>query len=365
MAVDMIHHRKPVFKRIMSEVQDKLRRLFGTVQPVLPLASSGTGAMTAAIINLFRPGEKVLVLEGGHFGRRWADIARSHGLEVVVKSLAPGEAADPAELAALLREHADLRGVCAQLCETSTGTQHPVRELAAVTAASPALLLVDGISGVGVSPCPMDAWGIDCLLTGSQKGLMLPPGLSFVAFSARAWDKAAGVEAGNFYFDLGREKEQILQNQTCFTPPISLLLGLNQSLDLFFEAGMENIYRRQWALSCMARNGACALGLELFAPKAPAWGVTSVLLPEGISAADMLADIFKNYNLVLAAGQGAYKDKIIRIGHMGWVDWADLAAALHALHRAGRSLGAPAGAPDYLEQALTAYWQALAQGCPT
>ncbi|MCL1915349.1 MAG: alanine--glyoxylate aminotransferase family protein [Desulfovibrionaceae bacterium] len=365
MAVDMIHHRKPAFKQVMAEIQVKLRHLFGTEQPVLPLSSSGTGAMTAALCNLFQPGEKVLILEGGNFGRRWAEIAHSRGLKTVVESITPGQAADPERLAALLKLHPELRGVCVQLCETSTGVQHPVRELAAITSIGDALLLVDGISGVGISPCPMDQWGIDCLLTGSQKGLMLPPGLSFVAFSARAWGKAAKVDSGNFYFDLGKEKEQVLRQQTCFTPPVSLLLGLNQSLDLFFSAGLEEIYRKQWALCSMAHRGVRAIGLKPFAPEAPAWGVTAVRLPEGLKSSALLAEIFRNYNLVLAAGQGEFKENLIRIGHMGWVDWADLAAALHALQRSCRALGGPSGAPDYLEQALAEYWLAMEQGYPS
>jgi aspartate aminotransferase-like enzyme len=364
MAVDMIHHRKPEFKRILGETQEKLRRLFGTQEVVLPLASSGTGAMSAALSALFRPGDKVLVPEGGNFARRWVELARFQGLEPLIHPIRPGEAADPADVARILKEVPEIKGVCVQLCETSTGVQHPVRALAALTSASPALLVVDGVSGVGISPCPMDEWGIDCLLTGSQKGLMLPPGLSFIALSARAWQKAEKNGPGDFYFNLPEEKARILERQTHFTPPVSLLLGLNKSLDLFFESGLENIYRKQWALCSMARRGVTAMGLELFAPAAPAWGVTSVLMPAGVSSSAVLDDIFKSCNLVMASGQGEYKDKLVRIGHMGWVDWGDLAVGLHALFRACRGRGAALREGDYLEQALAAYWQALDSGYP-
>lgn len=362
MAADIIHHRKPVFKKVMAEAQEKLKRLFGTTQAVIPLASSGSGAMTAAVTGLFAPGDKILVVEGGVFARRWSAIARQHNIEVLTHEVPWGEAVRPADVEELLRRHPEIKGVCVQLCETSTGAQHPVRELAAITRRSKALLVVDGISGVGISPCPMDEWGIDCLLTGSQKGLMLPPGLSFIALSARAWQKAESVSTYCFYFNLPKEKAAILKDQTAFTPAISLLIGLNVSLEMFFEAGLETVYRKQWALSCMARTGVTAMGLDLFAPTAPAWGLTSVRMPAGISSADVLASALKRCNVTMAAGQDPIKDKILRIGHMGWVDWADLAAGLHALCLGYIEAGGHVGTRDYLEQALKAYWQALDHG---
>ncbi len=364
MAVDMIHHRKPEFKKVMAEAQQNLRLLFGTNQPVLPLTSSGTGAMTAAICNLFSAGEKVLVIDGGSFAQRWAKIAYSHGLEVVLHHVDHGRAVVPAQVAEALKRNPDIKGVCVQLCETSTGVQHPVKELAAITSKTNALLLVDGISGVGICPCPMDQWGMDCLLTGSQKGLMLPPGLAFIALSERAWKKAEGIKNTNFYFNLPQEKANILKNQTSYTPAIGLLLGLNKSLELFFETGLDNVYRKQWALCSMARAGVGAMGLQLFAPDAPAWGVTSVLMPGGISSADVLREAAATYGVVMAAGQGDFTDRIIRIGHMGWVDWADLAAALHALFMSFAACGGYSGSRDYLEQALAAYWQALKSDYP-
>lgn len=364
MTADIIHHRKPVFKKVMAEAQKKLQALFGTKEVVIPLTSSGTGAMVAALGGLFTPGDKILVIDGGKFAERWAEIARQHNIEAVVHHVPYGEAVKPADVADLLQKYADLKGVCVQLCETSTGAQHPVKELAAITRKSKALLVVDGISGVGICPCPMDEWGIDCLLTGSQKGLMLPPGLSFIALSARAWEKAASVSTGCFYFNLPKEKANILKDQTQFTPAISLLIGLNTSLEMFFETGLETVYKKQWALSCMARAGIKAMGLELFAPTAPAWGVTSVRMPAGIDSSVLLADALKRCNVTMTAGQGELKERIIRIGHMGWVDWADLLAGLHALCLAYVNAGGHVGARDYLEQALKAYWQALDSDYP-
>lgn len=364
MAADMIHHRKPAFKKVMAEVQERLKLLFGTKEVVIPLTSSGTGAMVAAVTGLFSPGEKVLVIDGGKFAQRWTEIARHHGVEVIVHEIPWGEAVNPADVALLLQKHGDIQGVCMQFCETSTGAQHPVREVAAITRQSKVLLVVDGVSGVGIAPCPMDDWGIDCLITGSQKGLMLPPGLAFIALSTRAWEKAEKITTGSFYFNLPKEKANILKDQTNFTPGISLLIGLNTSLEMFFETGLETIYKKQWALSCMARVGAQAIGFDLLAPAAPAWGVTSICMPAGIKASTLLADAFESCNIVMAAGQDALKEKTIRIGHMGWVDWADLLAALHALCRAYVQAGGYVGSRDYLEQALNAYWQALENGYP-
>lgn len=364
MAADIIHHRKPVFKKVMAKAQKNLQLLFGTKEVVIPLTSSGTGAMVAAVSGLFAPGEKIIVIDGGKFAERWAEIAKQHNIEAVVHKVPWGEAVKPADLEALLKKHPDLSGVCVQLCETSTGAQHPIKELAAITRKSKALLVVDGISGVGICPCPMDEWGIDCLLTGSQKGLMLPPGLAFIALSGRSWAKAETVKSYCYYFNLPAEKANILKDQTNFTPAISLLIGLNTSLEMFFETGLETIYKKQWALSCMARAGVTAMGLEPFAPTAPAWGVTCVRMPAGMSSATLLADVLKRYNITMAAGQGDLKDKTFRIGHMGWVDWADLLAALHAICIAYQNAGGHVGTRDYLEQALKAYWQALESDYP-
>jgi aspartate aminotransferase-like enzyme len=329
---------------------------------VLALTASGTGAMVAALQGLFAPGETVLVIQGGKFGERWTEIARAHGLEARVLAVPEGRAVNPAEVAAALAADPKIAGVFVQLSETSTGVQHPVRELAEIIRKTPALFVVDGISGLGITPCPMDEWGLDCLLTGSQKGLMLPPGLAFLALSERAWAKAGSVESGNFYFNLTAERDNTRKGQTCFTPAIGLLVALNESLSIFMEEGLENIFRKQWALTCMARAGVRALGLELFAPDHPAWGLTSLRLPAGVKSSAVLGIAARKFNVIMAAGQGDAKDLIIRIGHMGWVDWADLAAGLHALAEACRESGIAVNTDNYLEQALSAYWQAWNNG---
>ena len=363
MAQDMIHHRKDAFKARMAQMQTHLRTLFGTAQPVLPLSCSGTGAMTAAVYGLFSPGDKVLVAEAGKFGERWAEIAKARGCVPTVISAPWGEAITPEAVQAALDADPALRGVLMQISETSTGVLHPVREIAAITRARDVLLVADGISAVGLSPCPMDEWGIDCLLTGSQKGLMVPPGLALLALSERAWRVAESVPQGCFYFNLPKERDNVRNNQTHFTSPVGLILALAESLDMIMEAGLDAVYRKQWALTCMARAGIQALGLSLYAHTHYAWGITSVRLPEGVDGSALVRLAAERFGVYLAGGQDHMKGRLVRVGHMGWVDWADLAAGLHALAMCVDAVGGVVTARDYLERALAAYHAALA-GAP-
>ena len=359
MAAPLPHHRKDAFKNIMHENQDMLKKLFCTEGPVIPLACSGTGAMTASAFNLFEPGERVLVATAGHFGDRWIDIARMRGLDIVERRWAAGEAIEPQTVREALDADPAIRGVFMQISETSTGVLHPVKDVAAITRERDVLLVADGISAVSLSPILMDEWGIDCLLTGSQKGLMLPPGMAFVALSPRAWARAEQVRPSCFYFDLIGERENCAKDQTHYTSPISLMVGLNEALKMLFEYGMENVFRKQYALMKMARAGAEAMGLELFVKeeKFSTWGLTSICLPEGVKASPVIAKAWNDCSVILTAGQGELKEKVIRLAHMGWVDWADIAAGLHAL--AYSLPEKPQGA--YLEAALDAYHKALAE----
>lgn len=360
LAQDMIHHRKADFKRIMRETQERLQQLFGTTQPVLSLSCSGTGAMTAAAHGLFVPGEKVVVVNGGKFGQRWEQIAEVRGLEVVRLPVEWGRAVMPGQVEEVLRQHPDARGLFVQLCETSTGVQHPVEHLGHLTKTRGMLLVVDGISAVGISPCPFDAWDIDCLLTGSQKGLMVPPGLALMALSARAWERAATVPLSCFYFNLPGERANLAQGQNLFTSPVNLIVGLHESLRMIFEnGGLDALYRKQWALVSMARAGIQALNLPLFASEHYAWGVTSVLLPSGVDGNRLLRVAAEECGIVFAGGQDQYKGRMVRFGHMGWVDWGDVIAGLHALAYALRAVGGFTASRDYLETALAAYHQAL------
>ena len=360
LAQDMIHHRKPAFRDALLKTEELLKKLFGTAQPVLPLSCSGTGAMTAAVHSLFQPGEKVLVVNGGKFGERWAKIAAVHGLEVVEIPVPWGQTVSVAQLEEYLRNHPDAKGVFVQLCETSTGAQHPVEALARLTRTRNVLLVADGISAIGISPCPMDAWGVDCLLTGSQKGLMVPPGLSLIAFSERAWEKLRTVPASCFYFNMEGELKNLLKGQGLFTSPVNLLLGLHESLTMIEEnGGLDAVYRKQWALTCMVRAGVRALDLQLFAPKHYAWGVPSILLPSGVDGKKLLSVAEKECGVIFAGGQDDYAGRMVRFGHMGWGDWGDAAAGLHALSYALKAAGGYVASRDYLEIALDAYHKAL------
>lgn len=359
LARDMIHHRKQDFKDIMNRVQTGLRYLFGTKQPVLTLTSSGTGAMFAAVTNLFSPGEKVLVVEAGKFGQRWSEISQAHGLEIVALPLAWGQAVKPGDVENALSRYPDITGVLTQASETSTGVLHPVQELARLCRLKNKIFVVDGISAVGISPCPMDEWGIDCLLTGSQKGMMLPPGLAFMALSEKAWSRAQEVRSRNFYFNLIKEKEKCLAGQTLFTPAVNLIVALDECLKYFQEQGLENIFNRQRAMTRMVRTGVKCLGLELLAESNYTLGLTSIKLPPGIDGVELLNTAAREYKVLMAGGQDHLKGKIVRLGHMGYVDWSDLLAGLFALRGALVRQGGFSGSRDYLEQAMLVYEEAM------
>lgn len=356
---DMIHHRKQDFKDLMLRIQKGLQYLFGTEQPVMTLTSSGTGAMTAAVANIFAPGERVLVIEAGKFGQRWSEIAQAHGLEVVVLPLEWGQAVKLRDVENALSRYPDIQGVLVQASETSTGVLHPVQELARLCRLKDKLIVVDGISAVGISPCPMDEWGIDCLLTGSQKGMMLPPGLAFIALSQNAWDKAREVKPRNFYFNLHKEMEKCLASQTLFTPGINLIVALEECLKLFQEQGLDNIFQRQRAMTEMVRTGTRSLGLELLADSNYTLGLTSIMLPPGIDGVALLETAAREYSVLMAGGQNHLKGRIVRMGHMGYVDWSDLLAGLYALRQSTVKQGAFSGSRDYLEQAMAAYEEGM------
>ncbi len=358
LAVNMVHHRKEAFTTLLKEIQEGLRWLFGTKEPVLPLAASGTGAMVAAITNLFQPGDRVVVVEGGIFGRRFVKICASHGLDTVILKVPFGQAVTPAHIEKVLDP--SVKAVLVQASETSTGVLHPIKEIAALTKKNNILLVVDGISTLGISPCPMDEWGIDCLLTGSQKGLMLPPGLSFVALSQKAWEQVEQTDPKTFYFNLRGERDRCLQNcQTMFTSPVNLLMGLATCLEIFQQRGFQDIFSTQWALAAQARAGIAAMGLELFAKDHFAWGLTSVKVPENIDANQVLHTCEKRYGVVLASGQGELKGKIIRFGHMGHVDFGDVLTGLYALHQSITRAGGKTADKNYLDEAVRAYEGAL------
>ena len=338
MSETMIHHRTPQFNKVFEEARQGLKKLFGTKNDVLMLASSGTGAMEAAVSNLFSPGEKVLVINGGKFGERWLNIANAFDLNPVEIKVEWGKAVKIEEVEKQLKAHPDTKGVMIQASETSTTTLHPVKEIAKLTRGGP-LFLVDGVTAVGVLSVPVDEWGIDALVTGSQKALMLPPGLAFIALSDRAWEKTKGAKLPRFYFDLNLERKNQQTGSGAFTPAVSLIFGLRASLSLMEREGLDQVYARHARMSRATRAAATALGLKLLAPENPSPAATGVFLPDGIDADQVLDYLRDQMNVTLAEGQDQLKGKVIRIAHVGYMGAFDVITAVAALEMALRKFG--------------------------
>ena len=339
MSETMMHHRAPQFNKIFDEAREGLKPLFGTKNDVLILASSGTGAMEASVTNLFSPGDKVLVINGGKFGERWLNISNAYGLDPVELKVPWGQAVRVADVEKHMKANPDLQGVMIQASETSTTVLHPVREIAAITKNGP-LFLVDGVTAAGVVPLSMDQWGLDVLVAGSQKALMLPPGLGFIALSDRAWEKTKHSKLPRFYFDLNLERRNQQKGSGAFTPAVSLIFGLRASLKMIRREGLENVYARHARLCRATRAAATALGLKLLAPDSPSPAATGIYLPEGIDADQVLDYLRDKMNVALAEGQDQLKGKVIRIAHIGYMGAFDVITAIAALEMALRKFGA-------------------------
>ena len=359
MSETMIHHRTPQFNKVFDEAREGLKTLFGTKNDVLMLASSGTGAMEASIANLFSPGDKVLVINGGKFGERWLNISNAYGLNPIEMKVPWGQAAKVADVEKQLKADPDIRGVMIQASETSTTVLHPVKEIAQITKNGP-LFLVDGVTAVGVVPMPVDEWGLDVLVTGSQKALMLPPGLGFIALSNRAWEKTKQAKLPRFYFDLNLERKNQQKGSGAFTPAVSLIFGLRASLNMIQREGLENVYARHARLCRAARAAATALGLKLLAPDSPSPAATGIYLPNGIDADEVLDYLRDKMNITLAEGQDQLKGKAIRMAHVGYMGAFDVITGVAALEMALRKFGAEipfgrgvAAAQEVLMEALT------------
>jgi aspartate aminotransferase-like enzyme len=340
MARPIIHHRTPEFSAVLDQTRQKLRPLMGTEQEVLLLASSGTGAMEAAVANLLAPGEAAIYVDGGKFGERWGRILSAFGVTPHRVPVTWGNAVTPEQVEDALRRHPDARAVLMQASETSTAAVHPVEQIAAITRRRDVLLVVDGITSVGVFEQKMDAWGIDALVTGSQKALMLPPGLGIIALSPRAWARTRKPHLPGFYFDLNRElKAQRDDHTTAYTPAISLIFGLNRSLDLIHAETLPAVFARHRLMARAARAAAAALGMNLLAAENPAPGVTGILVPERIDGSRLVRYMRDVIGVTVQGGQDQMKGKLVRIGHMGYVAPLDVLVAVGALELALRREG--------------------------
>ncbi len=316
MAQPMTHHRLPEFSQLIKEVREGLKYLFQTQEPVYFFASSGTGAMEAAIVNCFSPGDKVIPVVGGKFGKRWYELSQTFGLEPIPLEVEWGKALKVEDLKNLLDQHPDVKGVLVQACETSTGVKHPVKEIAELLRSRETILVVDAITALGVYELPMDEWGLDVVLTGSQKALSLPPGLSFIAFSKKAQEFAKNSKLPKYYFSLEREKKAYQKDTTAFTPAITLLIGLKEMLDRIREIGLERLFEHYRVLSNACRKAVKALGLEIFS-EVPSESLTVIKAPESLKTGELLNYLKNKLGIIFAGGQEHLKGKIIRITHMG------------------------------------------------
>jgi aspartate aminotransferase-like enzyme len=339
MSETMIHHRTPQFNKVFEEARQGLKALFGTKGDVLMLASSGTGAMEAAVSNLFSPGDKVLVINGGKFGERWLNIANAFALDPIEVKVEWGQAVKVDVVEKQLKLHPDIQSVMLQASETSTTVLHPVKEIANLTKNGP-LFLVDGVTAVGVLPVPLDKWGIDALVTGSQKALMLPPGLGFIALSERAWQKTKKAKLPRFYFDLNLERKNQAKGSGAFTPAVSLIFGLRASLNMMAREGFDRVYARHARMARATRAAATAMGLKLLAPDSPSPAATGIFLPDGLDADKVLDYLRDQMGVILAEGQDQLKGKAIRIAHVGYMGAFDVITAIAALEMALRKFGA-------------------------
>jgi aspartate aminotransferase-like enzyme len=331
LAKPVTYHRTAELRQTLGEVVEDLKYVFQTKNSVLVLTCSGTGGMEAAVSNCLAPGQKAILCNSGRWGERWRGLLKAFGAEVVNVAVPYGQAVKPEQLAQALKEHPDAQAVFATLSETSTGVANDIQAFGKLVAPTPAVLVVDAISGLGVMECRCDDWHVDVCVTGSQKALMLPPGLAYVSVSPKAWAKIdANTAARTFYFDLKKYRSNLETNDTPFTPANTLIKAQRISLKKLLVEGIENVWRRHARMAAAARAAAQALGLELLAER-PADGLTVIKVPAGVDGKAVLTKLEKQYGFKLADGQDTLKGKIWRLSHMGYTDQFDVLGALAAL----------------------------------
>ena len=338
LARPVIHHRSAEAKACNDEVVEGLRYVFRTRNEVLILTCSGTGSMEAAVVNAVPRGGKAIVLDAGWFASRWGVLCRSFGIELVVLATEWGQPVDPDRVADALRDHPDAVAVFGTLSETSTGTGHPVQAIGRLVAATPALFVVDGISGVGAMECQTDDWGIDLLCVGSQKALMMPPGLAFVAVSPKAWARIDATDSPSYYFNLKAARKAARDSLTPYTPAHTLIGALRVALGRIRAEGIEAVWQRHRRMGQACRVGVEALGLALFSSR-PAEGMTVFLVPDGLTDAAIRAGLADRFGIATIGGQDQLKGRIVRVGHLGYMDELDVISGLAALEMVLDDLG--------------------------
>ncbi len=336
----IIHHRTPQFQVFLKEAIEGLKEIYQTKNDVYILASSGTGAMEASVCSLLSPGDKVMIVEGGKFGERWTEICQAYGIQTQVIKAEWGKVVDPKMVEAALKKDKTIKAVFTTLAETSTGVTFDIKSLGKVVKETPAVLVVDAVSGLGVEDLKTDAWGVDVVASASHKGLMLPPGLGFVSLSAKAKALMVHSKCPKYYFDLRAYEKALASVDTPYTPAIGLVVALLESLKMIKEAGLDNRFAHYRRLAQATRKGALGLGLKLYADESCASNVlTSICVPKGIDGEKLVKIMRDQHGVSIAGGQAELKGKVIRIAHMGCLDEYDLLTGIACLEKVLRELG--------------------------
>lgn len=341
MARPIIHHRTPQFQAILKEVEEDLKYVFQTKSDVLMFTSSGTGAMEGAVSGLLSPGDKAIVVRGGKFGERWGELCAAYGIEFIPIDVEWGKAVDPQEIKKILEKDKgqEIKAVYVTLCETSTGVAIDLEAIVKITKVSHAVLVVDAISALGVVPLKTDEWGVDVVVSGSQKGLMIPPGLAFMSLSDKAWALAEKSTLPKYYFSLKAARKALAKNDTAYTPAVNLVIGLNEALKLLKKEGIENVIARHEKHAKAVRAAMKALGLELYAPDAYSDAVTAVNVPQGIDGEKLVKTMRDKYGVGIAGGQSELKGKIFRIATMGYITAGDIKVCIETLETVLAEMG--------------------------
>jgi len=337
-ALPLIHHRTSEFSEMFMDVVKGLQYMFQTEQDVFVLTSSGTGAMEAAVVNILSPGDEVMVLNAGKFGNRWASLCREYDLKIKEIKINWGKDYPKENLEDELNHNPGIKAVFSTLSETSTGAVYDIKGFGEVLQDKEILFVVDGISGIGAVPCPMDDWGIDVLIAGSQKVFMVPPGLSYISFSPRAWGFAEKSSLPKFYFDARSAKQSLKKKTTPFSPGISLIVQQKKALEIIQNMGLENLIKHHRFLGQAAREGVKAIGLELLAEN-PGNVLTAVKIPEEIDGFKLIDIMHHKYDVYIAGSQEPHKGEFFRISHLGYMSRFDMITALSALEMTLSELG--------------------------
>lgn len=335
----MIHHRTPAFIKILNKALSSLQYVFETKNPVLILPTTGTGAMEAALINTLSPNDHILCVAGGKFGERFAKIASAYGIQPSTIDVEWGHAVDPLIIESFLSSHPHIKAVTVQACETSTGVYHPIEQIAKVVKKFPnTLLIVDGITAVGATKIPMDKWGIDILISGSQKAFQIPTGLAFISLSDKAWSFAESSTCPKFYLNLKKEAVANKEGQTHLSSSVTLIRALNVVLEEIQSKGLDGWQQRVMNLSIATQKAALSFGLKLYA-NTPSPTLTSIVVPNGVDGGLLRKHLEQKYNITVMGGQDHLKGKIIRIGHMGAISNDDALSTMYYLALSLNELG--------------------------